>query len=74
LFLTVKETPLDCEPLLTQASLFNWVSTVYEVIAEPPLLDGADHVAVIVLSDAEALRLVTAVGTVTGVAPEDIEE
>ena len=43
-------------------------------MAEPPSLVGADHVADIVLSEAEAVRLVTPVGVVIGVTPADIDE
>jgi hypothetical protein len=43
-------------------------------MVEPPSLVGADHVADIVLSEADAERLVTALGTVIGVTAADIDE
>ena len=43
-------------------------------ILVPPSLVGADQVAVMVLSDAVAERLVTALGVVTGTTDDDIDE
>jgi hypothetical protein len=47
---------------------------VYELTAVPPSLVGTDQVAVMVLSDAVAERLVTALGVVTGITDDDIDE